>query len=133
VIAQKRSHGFGVHTRDLFLAVAVAFLDEVIDKEGNVLFAFAQGRDPDGQNIEAIEEILPERPDACHRGKILVCGRNDSHIHFDGFFAAHLTKLAGLIDPQEFRLKRQAEFPDLVQKQRPSFVMKRPVSVGRRR
>src|SRR5439155_18405988 len=55
-------------------------LDQVFRQDRNVDHALAQRRDPDGEDVEAIEEVLAERATRYRALEIAVRGGEDAHI-----------------------------------------------------
>ena len=59
VLSQHFHHFFGDRRQALFAAVKV---EEMLDEQGQILFAFAQGGQLYGQDVDAIEKVLAEKP-----------------------------------------------------------------------
>src|SRR5262249_54557048 len=66
--------------RDL---LAAQLLQEVLHEERNVLAALAERRQPHGDDVEAVEEILAERAVRDHLRELRKRGRGDSHVDLD--------------------------------------------------
>jgi hypothetical protein len=80
--------------------------------------AVAQGRDADGDDGEAVPEVLAKAPRRDLRLQVAVGGREDAHIHLTGLAAAHPQDLAFLQHAQQLGLEVGAGLSDLVQQQR---------------
>src|SRR4029077_20210058 len=62
---------------------------EVIRQDRNVFFSFSQGRQRDGDHIEAVVQILT-KGSAKHRDfEIAIRRRNNAHVYGDGLVSAH--------------------------------------------
>src|SRR6266566_2910658 len=76
-------------------------VDQVLDQDRNVVGAFAQRRQADGEDVQPIEQILPE-PAALHRGlEIAVARREHTHVHHNRMTAADALDLSLLEHTQQ--------------------------------
>ncbi|MBP1637187.1 MAG: hypothetical protein H6Q10_3761 [Acidobacteria bacterium] len=93
--------------------------EEVLDQRRDVLLALAQGRDVQVNDVQAVVEILPERPLRDHLGQVPV-GRGDHpDVHHAGrAVGADLLQFARLEEPQEQALHPQRHLADLVEEDR---------------
>ncbi len=89
---------------------------EVFDEGGDVFGAFAQGREDNGNDVEAIEEILSECAFAHEGFQVAVGGGDDAHVGLSGAGLPHRLKFAFLEDTEEFDLERGGDFTDFVKK-----------------
>ena len=76
------------------------------------------GGTDDGDDVEAVEEVLAEALLAHEGGEVLVGGGDDAHVHPDGPRAADALELALLQHAQELRLGHRREVADLVEEER---------------
>src|SRR5882762_10647458 len=93
---------------------------EVLRQERNVLPPLAQRRNADGDDVEPVEEILPEPPRFDGLPEVLVGGGDHARVHLDGSALPHPADLAFLQDAQELSLDARADVADLVEKQGPA-------------
>ncbi len=84
----------------------------------DVLEPLLQRGQQDREDVDPIPEILAERLLLDHRRKVAVGGGHDPHVHVQRRFAADALDLMILQHPQEPHLRRQRQFPDLVEKER---------------
>ena len=76
-----------------------------------------RGGDPDGENVQAIVEILPKAALLHQVLQVLVGGGEDPDVDPDGVRAADPLKFALLQDAQQSHLGARRDLPDLVQEQ----------------
>ncbi|MNN22499.1 hypothetical protein D3C81_1358580 [compost metagenome] len=98
----------------MLLPVAV---EQLLQKQGNIVAALAQGRRLDGEYVEAIVEIFAKTLGADHRLQIPVGRRYDTHIGLDGLAATDPVEQSLLQHPQQLDLHRQRHVTDLVEEQ----------------
>ena len=67
----------GAHVMSVFFGEA---LDEVAGEEGHVALPVAQGRELEPDDIEAIDEVLPELARVHARAQVDVGGRENTHV-----------------------------------------------------
>src|SRR3989304_5863879 len=60
VVLHEEAHGFGKELHGLPLRFGGKFLEDGTDQQRDVFLAVPEGRDHDGDHIQAIKEILPE-------------------------------------------------------------------------
>src|SRR5262249_47882014 len=91
--------------------------EEAVGEQEDVLAAFAQRRDPDVEDVNAVVQVLSEYA-LRNRAEQILIGRGDqTRVHLDGPHATEAKKIALLQDTQELRLRHQRHFRDLVEKQ----------------
>ena len=88
------------------------------DQERNVLRAFAQGRDTQRENIQAIIKVGPEFPGGDHARQIAAGRRHYSHIDPHGLTAANAFEFLLLQHAQQLGLQLKGNVSDFVEKQR---------------
>src|SRR6266478_7919751 len=93
-------------------------VNEVPDERGNVLGALAQRRHVDGEDVEAVIEVVAETLLVDHRAEIAVRRRDQPHVHLDGLRPADALELLLLEHPQQLRLELERDLADLVEEQR---------------
>ena len=98
--------------------LARGLLHEVRQQDGDVLAALPQrgGMDPD--DVQAVEEVLPERAGAHPRFEDLVRGGDDPDIDPDRHVAPDAIELSVGQHPQQARLELGRHVSDLVEEQR---------------
>jgi hypothetical protein len=84
----------------------------------DVLGALAQGGNPDGHDVQAVEEVLPEAPRLRLGREVAVRRRDEADVDVLGP-AADLLHVARLKRPEDLGLNREREVADLVDEQRP--------------
>src|SRR5258708_21480197 len=87
-------------------------------KEGDVFFAFAQGRDEEGNHVEAIKKIFAEVAPRYFFFQILVGRSDDPHIDGDSLSAADGREALFFQSAQDFRLSFQTHVSDFIEKDR---------------
>ncbi len=90
---------------------------EMLDQQGDILAALAQGRQGDADDVEAVEEILAESAAADLVFQILVGGGDQAHIDLDVAGAAHPAEFALLQHAQQLDLHHRRQFADFIEKQ----------------
>jgi hypothetical protein len=99
----------------LALAFAV-LLQEEIDQDRDVLLAPAQGRDDDGNDVQAIEEVRPETA-VLDQGVEVPVGRGDDpNVGPQRLVRAQPGELAVLEETEQLDLGRGGKVADLVEK-----------------
>ncbi len=86
-------------------------------EQGNVLPALPQGRDDEGNDVDAVVEVFPEGPFGDLFLQVLVGGGHDAHVHLDGPVAPHPLEALLLQDAQDLGLGLEAHIADFVQEQ----------------
>ncbi len=110
-----RGEGQQVH------AVALAEVGhEVPGQEDHVVAALAQGGQPQGDDVQAVEEVLPELAGLDRLLDVAVGGGQHAHVHAHGLHAAHAVDLALLQHAQQLGLQPQIHLRYLVQEHGPA-------------
>ena len=86
-----------------------------MDEQGDVLSPLAQRRKADGEDVEAVVEVLAERFVLDFLEQVAIGGGDDADVDGDGGGAAHAIELALLQDPEQFYLGLRGKFADLVE------------------
>src|SRR5260370_21754101 len=69
---------------DIFSVIAGGSSKEVIDQLGNVLLVFAQRRNVDGNDVEAVVEVFAKRSFFERSAEIAVGGRDEADVSLEG-------------------------------------------------
>src|SRR4051794_3252293 len=114
VIGEERLASFGGERRSSYPGV---LRREVLREERHVLEPLPQRRQPDGDDVQAIEKVLEEAA-RLHLGReILVAGGDDPRVHLHRRGLADPADLALLEHAQELSLDAGTDVADLVQEQ----------------
>src|SRR5262249_40610003 len=90
-------------------------VDQEMDQQGNVFLALPQWRQRDGEDAEAIVEVLAERLLSDCLEQIAVGGGQDADIDLDRRAAAYPAGFAALQDAQQLDLRLGRDLADLVE------------------
>ncbi|MNZ11188.1 hypothetical protein D3C78_280510 [compost metagenome] len=115
VVAQRHDRG-GVEADGTALLVLHA-RDELVDQQRDVFHPLAQRRHLDGEDVEAVVEILAEAAGLDHLFEVLVGGGDDAHVDVLGLVAADPLEGALLQHAQQLDLHLQRHVADLVEEQ----------------
>ena len=91
---------------------------DMLREERDVLTAVPQGREVQHQDIDAVVQVFSEGLPFHQLVEMLVRGRDDPHVDFDGLCSPHAREFPFLQHPQQFGLRGRAEIADFVEKQR---------------
>ena len=94
------------------------FLQKVIRQQRNILAALAQARHANGNDVQAIVEVLAERAFGDLPVEIAVGGGDDADVNWNFAGAAHRTDGAFLEHAQQFDLHGHGHLADFVEKNR---------------
>ena len=119
VVVEERLHRGRGHRRDRLAVLGRRARDERLDEEGNVLLPVAQRRQRDGDDAEAVIEVLAELSLRHEARQVRVRRRDDAHVGADRLDGADRQELALLEDAQELRLRLDRHGADLVEEDRP--------------
>ena len=88
----------------------------IVNKQRNVIAAFAQRRECDGYEVDTVEKILAECPVVDHSREIGVCGTN--HAHVGALWMTVAEHLVGVFlqYAEQFHLTVEIKFSDLIEK-----------------
>ena len=101
----ERGQRFGVESINILSVLLIEFLNEVGNKQIEVLKSFAQWRDRDPENVKAVVQVLPQFPACESFVKRAVSGGDHANFNWDAFFAANPSDLVVFENAKEFRLK----------------------------
>src|SRR5262249_6365320 len=91
---------------------------ELADEQRNVLDALPKRRNPHGDDVDAVVEVLPHAALGHRCGKVHVGGADDPHVDLDPAVGAELLDFSLLEDPQQLELHVQRDALDLVEEPR---------------
>ena len=112
-VGRDLTHGRSVVLRELF--------EEMIDEERNILAALTQRRDGQVDDVQPVEQVLPERALHDHVAQVAIGRRDDPHVDApDGTVRADLLDLAGLHEPQQQALHPKRHLGHFVEEHRPA-------------
>lgn len=93
----------------------------------------AEGRNLDGVDVQAVEQVRTESLAGHRLLEIAVGGRQQAHVELDGLFRPHPLDVPLLDGPQQLGLNRQGQLPDFIEEERAvvrQFELTGPVPVG---
>ena len=114
-------HGRGRNPRDALAHGQREFTDEMVDQRGNIVPAVAQWRQLDVKDVQAVEQIRPERAFVDQRFQVFVGGGHAAKVHLDGLIAPDAHDLSLLQHAQQIGLGFEADVADFVEKDSASF------------
>jgi len=79
IVAAQGAHGLCFDTRHLAFGPRVLF-QKMRQQERDVFTAFGQGRNEDGDDVQAVEQIFAELAVFYRRGQIAMRGRDNAHV-----------------------------------------------------
>src|SRR6267154_2579270 len=103
---------------NLFLHLFCELLHEIADQQRDVFFALPQGRYPDRENIQPVEQVTAKLAVRNHFLQVAVRCGDQTHIHFARMRASQAFKFALLQSAQQFRLNFNWDVPYFVQEER---------------
>jgi hypothetical protein len=117
-VAQNEAAGVVGDAANRLLEAAVVAVDEEVDQRQNVFFAIAQRRNEDGNDRQAVIEVLAKLALAHRFFQIAVGSGDHAHIHLHVADAADAANDLIFEHAQQFGLQQGRKFADLVEKQR---------------
>ena len=100
-------------------------LKEMLDEQGDIFPTGPQRRQMDGDNVDAIEEIIPQGALAHLFGKVAVGGCHNANIGNNGLIAPDRGVAAAFDGAQQFDLQIGIDLADFVQKERAAVSLAR--------
>jgi hypothetical protein len=94
------------------------FFEEVMAQEGDVVFAVRQGRHLQGDDVQAVVQVLAEGPLLHFFFQVFVGGRQDSDVDGDFGGPADPEEIFFLEHPEQFHLHGRGHFGDFIQQNR---------------
>ena len=116
-MAAEAFHDFGGDVGDAAIVFAIHVGDEGLGHGGEVLLAFAQGRQMDVEDVEAVEEVLAQLAAADGLLRHLIGGGDDADVDFEFGAPAEAANLGVFEDAQQLGLRGHGHFADLVEQQ----------------
>ena len=92
--------------------------EKALRERQDVAGAFAQRRNAQGEDGEAVVEVLAKAPGGDFRGQVAVGGGEDAHVEGNRFAAAEALDFLFLQHAQELGLQRERHLGDFVEQQR---------------
>ena len=89
----------------------------MVDERADLVAPFAQRRDVEPDDVQAVEEIFAEAPLADGGFEVRVGGGDDAHIDDRGSRFADRCDFAGFEEAEQLRLQLEAEFADFVEEE----------------
>ena len=111
VVADERVDRRRRDALDLLAVIGRELLDEVVGEQQDVGLPLAQRRDEDGEDVEAVEQILPQRAVRDRRLHVLVGGGDQPDVDLDRLGAAEPLELALLQRAQQLDLRGEVTSP----------------------
>ena len=111
-------HGGGRDAADFAGILLGKAREEKIDEGGDVFPVVAQRRDVDGDDVEAIVEVLAEGAFLEGGAEIAIRRGDEADIDFESFRAAEALEFAFLENPKKFDLNRGRDVADFVEEKR---------------
>ena len=102
---------------------------QALGQRPDIVGPFAQGRDKNRDDIETVEQILPESALFDGRFQVDIRRGDDADVGLACSAVADTFVLAVLDESEELRLEGQGEISDFVQEQRPAVADGRPAGV----
>ena len=110
VVGHDRLGGFGVQS-----VRAADGREEVLQQERDIFPSFAQWREGETDDVEAVKQIFAETPAGNFAGEIAVRGGDDADIDLDALQRTDRPELAFLQDAQEFDLKVERQVAHFIE------------------
>jgi hypothetical protein len=111
----------GVEAVNILSVLLIEFLNEVGNKQIEVLKSLAQRRDRDLENVKAVVQVLPQFPAFESFVKRAVSGGDHTNVNLDAFFAANPSDLVVFENAKKFRLKLRLHLGYFVQEDGPAI------------
>jgi len=105
IVRPERGQRFGVEAVNILSVLLIEFLNEVGNKQIEVLKSLAQWRDRDPENVKAVVQVLSQFPAFESFVKRAVSGGDHANFNRNAFFAANPSDLVFFENAKEFRLK----------------------------
>jgi hypothetical protein len=121
IVRPERGQRFGVEAVNILSVLPIELLNEVGNKQIEVLKSFAQWRDRNPENVKAVVQILPQFPVCESFVKRAVSGGDHANFNRDAFFAANPSDLVVFENAKKFRLKLGLHLGYFVQEDGPAI------------
>ena len=83
IMAHERGQGLVRYADDVLALLGAVFADKMLDEQGDVLLALAQGRQADLDHVEPVEQVVAEGARPHQRLQVAVGGGDDAHVRLD--------------------------------------------------
>jgi len=117
VVCHEAGQGLVVHALQGFVLQRIEDPDKVIDKEGDVLHSFPEGRQHQFEDIDAVVEVLPEPALFNQFLEVLVGSGNDPGVMTDALHTPQGFVGLFLKDPEEANLQGRGDVADFVEEE----------------
>src|SRR5690625_214034 len=117
VISQKKVHTLSVKLDALYSVLVGEMVGVVLNQKGDILLPMSQWRYVELNDIDPIEQILPETAGFDLIAQNLVRCRDKADVHLDLLLSTHSSKRAGFNGTKELDLDRERHLTDFVQEQ----------------
>src|SRR5581483_11743272 len=118
IVRAEDFHGLAGDLNGMAGARGDLVFQEMGHKQGNVLAAFAQARQRDGDDVQTVIEVFAERAFLDLLFERLVGGGEDANVDVRGRVVANAADLAFLQDAEKTALQHRGHGPDFVEKDR---------------
>src|SRR5580658_3926027 len=116
-VGREDVEGLRLDTRHVLLEALVELAEKVLDEQRNVPGSLAQRRQPDGDDVEAIVEVLTEDARADEFLQVAVGCGHEAHVDVDGLDTADALELALLQRAEKLDLHLHRNLADLVEEE----------------
>jgi enoyl-CoA hydratase/carnithine racemase len=116
-IGRKQAHRFGRNRAHLLAFLRRKTGDEAAHEIGQILHAVAQRRYRDGEDMQAVEQILAELAGADQLKQVAVGGGDQPEVDLHGLARSDRIDFSVLQCAQQFDLRVEGQFADLVEKE----------------
>src|SRR5690625_2672105 len=117
VISQKKVHTLSVKLDALYSVLVAYLVGAVLTETAHILLPMAPCRYVELNDIDPIEQILPETAGFDLIAQNLVRCRDKADVHLDLLLSTHSSKRAGFNGTKELDLDRERHLTDFVQEQ----------------
>jgi hypothetical protein len=90
---------------------------KIVREQRDVVLSLREGGDAQGEDVQPVEEVLPERSVRHHLPQVAVGGRDDPPAEFPRLVRAHGGVLPLLQDPQQLGLQLEGRVADFVEEE----------------
>src|SRR6476660_7135746 len=94
------------------------FPEKELDQQRDIFLALTQRWKVDGDDVQAIKEVLAKLPFPHQLPEVDVGGGDNSHVYLHLMNAAEMHEFSVLEDAQDFRLSFQSHGADFIEKER---------------
>jgi hypothetical protein len=99
-------------------------MEEVLHQQRDVFLSLSERRKMNGNDAQAVEEIIAEGPFGHGVGQVFIRRRQDADVQLDRSGASDMCHFALLDDAQQLGLNVQADVADLIEKDRSASIIR---------